>query len=101
MVFMAGAPSHIDLFDPKPKLNELHGQPLPESLTYQSDDSAALADAQLLVSAVPCQFLRSVWSRLKPHVPAGIPIVSITKGIELSTLLRPTQILTEILRNQR
>jgi len=32
-IFMAGAPSHIDLFDPKPKLNELHGQPLPESLT--------------------------------------------------------------------
>jgi glycerol-3-phosphate dehydrogenase (NAD(P)+) len=75
----------------------LPGYPLPESLTCQSDDSAALADAQLLVSAVPCQFLRSVWSRLKPHVPAGIPIVSITKGIELSTLLRPTQILTEIL----
>jgi glycerol-3-phosphate dehydrogenase (NAD(P)+) len=75
----------------------LPGYPLPESLTYQSDDSAALADAQLLVSAVPCQFLRSVWSRLKPHVPGGIPIVSITKGIELGTLLRPTQILTEIL----
>ena len=31
--FMEGAPSHIDLFDPKPKLNELHGQKLPESLT--------------------------------------------------------------------
>jgi hypothetical protein len=28
-----GAPSHIDLFDPKPKLNEMHGQKLPESLT--------------------------------------------------------------------
>jgi hypothetical protein len=28
-----GAPSHIDLYDPKPKLNELHGQPLPESMT--------------------------------------------------------------------
>lgn len=27
-----GAPSHIDLFDPKPKLNELHGQKLPDSL---------------------------------------------------------------------
>src|SRR5690606_22064429 len=24
--------SHLDLFDPKPKLNELDGQPLPESL---------------------------------------------------------------------
>lgn len=32
-IFMAGAPSHLDLFDPKPKLNELHGQSLPESMT--------------------------------------------------------------------
>ena len=30
---MAGAPSQLDLFDPKPKLKELHGKPLPESLT--------------------------------------------------------------------
>jgi hypothetical protein len=30
-LFMEGGPSHIDLFDPKPKLNELHGQPMPES----------------------------------------------------------------------
>jgi hypothetical protein len=28
-----GAPSHIDLFDQKPKLQELHGQKLPESMT--------------------------------------------------------------------
>ena len=28
-----GAPSHIDLFDPKPKLQELHGQKLPDSMT--------------------------------------------------------------------
>jgi hypothetical protein len=30
-LFMEGGPSHIDLFDPKPKLTELHGQPLPAS----------------------------------------------------------------------
>ena len=30
-LFMEGGPSHIDLFDPKPKLNELAGKPLPES----------------------------------------------------------------------
>ena len=29
-IFMAGAPSHLDLFDPKPKLNQLHGQPMPD-----------------------------------------------------------------------
>ena len=32
-IYLEGAPSQIDLFDPKPKLNELHGQPLPESFT--------------------------------------------------------------------
>jgi len=32
-IFMEGAPSQMDLFDPKPKLNELDGQKLPESLT--------------------------------------------------------------------
>jgi hypothetical protein len=31
-IFMEGAPSQLDLFDPKPKLNELDGQPLPDSL---------------------------------------------------------------------
>lgn len=30
-LFMEGGPSHLDLFDPKPLLNELAGQPLPES----------------------------------------------------------------------
>jgi hypothetical protein len=30
-LFMEGGPSHIDLFDPKPALEKLHGQPMPES----------------------------------------------------------------------
>ena len=30
---MAGGPSHLETFDPKPKLAEMHGQPMPESLT--------------------------------------------------------------------
>ena len=29
---MAGAPSNLDLFDDKPRLRELHGEPVPESL---------------------------------------------------------------------
>ncbi|MDP6034683.1 MAG: DUF1501 domain-containing protein, partial [Verrucomicrobiota bacterium] len=31
-IFMAGAPSHIDLFDPKPVLNKRHGQSLPKEI---------------------------------------------------------------------
>jgi Protein of unknown function (DUF1501) len=30
-VFLEGGPSHIDLLDPKPALEKLHGQPLPDS----------------------------------------------------------------------
>src|SRR6266853_411793 len=30
-LFMEGGPSHLDLFDPKPALDKLAGQPMPES----------------------------------------------------------------------
>ena len=32
-IYLEGAPSQLDLFDPKPKLRELDGKPLPESFT--------------------------------------------------------------------
>jgi hypothetical protein len=32
-LFMEGAPSQMDLFDPKPELTKWHGKPLPESMT--------------------------------------------------------------------
>lgn len=32
-LYMAGGPSHLETFDYKPKLAQLHGQPMPESLT--------------------------------------------------------------------
>ena len=56
-----------------------------------------MAGADLIVSAVPCQYMRGVWNRLREHAPAGVPIVSVAKGIENETLLRPTQILADVL----
>src|SRR5437773_6658095 len=32
-LYMAGGPSHLETLDPKPKLKEMHGQPMPESFT--------------------------------------------------------------------
>jgi glycerol-3-phosphate dehydrogenase (NAD(P)+) len=75
----------------------LPGYPLPEALVFEPDDGRIMAAADLIVSAVPCQFMRRVWSRLRDHVPEGVPIVSVAKGIENDTLLRPTQILAELL----
>ncbi|MCG3136353.1 MAG: Glycerol-3-phosphate dehydrogenase [NAD(P)+] [Phycisphaerae bacterium] len=52
--------------------------------------------AQLVVNAIPCQFIRTTWTRLARHLPPSLPIVSITKGIEVETQKRPTQILEEL-----
>ena len=76
----------------------LPGYKLPEELEFEHDDKRIMSGADLLVSAVPCQFMRQIWNRLKEHVPEGVPILSVAKGIENDTLLRPTEILAEILQ---
>lgn len=75
----------------------LPGYSLPKELLYEADDARALAGVELVVSAVPCQYMRGIWNRLKSHLPEGVPVVSTTKGIENKTLLRPTEILKQIL----
>jgi hypothetical protein len=45
---MAGGPSHLETFDYKPKLAELHGKPMPESFT------AGMPIAQLQGQALKC-----------------------------------------------
>jgi hypothetical protein len=35
-LLQAGAPSQLDLFEPKPRLNELHGQPYPKKCWIKS-----------------------------------------------------------------
>jgi hypothetical protein len=46
-LFMAGGPSHIETFDPKPLLNELHGQPRPKEFG-EAKYQFVQADAKLL-----------------------------------------------------
>jgi hypothetical protein len=47
---MAGGPSQLETFDPKPKLGEMHGQPMPESMT-KGQQLAQLQGQQLLCYA--------------------------------------------------
>lgn len=48
-IFLAGGPSQLDLFDPKPHLKQYEGQPLPESMTenvrFAFIDSSAVVKA--------------------------------------------------------
>ncbi|HUT61378.1 MAG TPA: NAD(P)H-dependent glycerol-3-phosphate dehydrogenase [Phycisphaerae bacterium] len=75
----------------------LPGHRLPESVEVTGRDELALEGAGLIVSAVPAQFARAVWQRLRAHCPAGVPVCSVTKGIENKTLLRPTEVIADAL----
>ncbi len=64
-LFMSGGPSQIDLFDPKPKLNELNGQPMPASLV-KNERVAQLQGKPLLCMGSRYKFAR--------YGPAGVDI---------------------------
>ena len=49
-MFMAGAPSQLELFEPKPELNKLSGQQVPESFTKGKRFAFIKGDAKLLGS---------------------------------------------------
>ena len=60
-LFMQGGPSHMDLLDPKPKLNELDGKPFPGEIKY---DNAAQASSKVL--GCPWKF--------RQHGQCGTPV---------------------------
>ncbi len=76
----------------------LPGHRLPARFKCVSDPAEAFANSpDIIISAVPCQHMRSVWRSLSGETPTGVPMVSVTKGIEIATLQPPTEILEEYL----
>ncbi|RIK66780.1 MAG: glycerol-3-phosphate dehydrogenase [Planctomycetota bacterium] len=71
----------------------LPGLRIPERVSFTADERAVFVAAELVINAVPCQYIRSVWQRLAPSFPGNIPVTSVSKGIENDTLLRPSQII--------
>ncbi len=78
----------------------LPGLRLNERVSFTADPRAALANTELIVSAVPCQYLRAVWDRCVDFIPPQVPICSVTKGLEIESTLRPSEILAEFLPSQ-
>ena len=69
-IFMAGGPSHLDLFDPKPTMAKRHGEPVPDSLLAPLADPVIKSSARVMAS--PRTFQRRgqsgiEFSDLLPH----------------------------------
>lgn len=75
----------------------LPGHRMPERIRLTSRDERVFGGADLILAAIPTQYVRRVWERLAPHCPGGVPIASVAKGIERRTLLRPTQVIADVL----
>jgi glycerol-3-phosphate dehydrogenase (NAD(P)+) len=70
---------------------------LPDALSATNDVAEAVADADVIVVAVPAQHLRSVMTAAEPFVARGALIVNVAKGIERDTGRRMSQVLSEVL----
>ncbi len=73
----------------------LPGVRIPRDMELTADLAEAVADARLVVLATPSQFMRSVCKKIKPLANGGKIWVSLAKGIEVSTLMRMSEVIRE------
>ena len=69
---------------------------LPSSLRATNDIGEAVRDADVVVMGIPSQNFRAVLTEVKEHLRPWVPVVSLTKGLELSTRMRMTEVVKEV-----
>jgi len=74
----------------------LPGFPLPAEIAITASGDA-VAEAEIVVSVIPSEFLRPTLARLRPYFRPGQVVVSATKGVENNTYLRMTQVIASSL----
>jgi glycerol-3-phosphate dehydrogenase (NAD(P)+) len=79
----------------------LPGVKVPANVLLTSNDAECFEGCTMVLSAIPTQFMRQVWQRVSAHLPVSVPVISVAKGIENQTLLRPTQVILDVLKNVR
>jgi glycerol-3-phosphate dehydrogenase (NAD(P)+) len=73
----------------------LPGVRIPDVVAVTHDLHASLNDAEMVVTAVPAQFLRSVVSQIRGEIDPAAIFVNVAKGIEQGTLLTMSQMLRD------
>ena len=69
---------------------------LPPDLVATADLDEALAGAAVVLMAVPSHGFRAILQQAAPWIPAGTPVVSLTKGLEEGSLKRMTEVVAEV-----
>jgi len=91
-------PEHIEeLRSKRENTAYLPGIRLPQEIIFTADAQEALQKSKLVICAIPTQHIRSVLETMRQYFADQTPVVSVAKGIENNTLLRPTQIIQQLL----
>ena len=75
----------------------LPGQIIPESVRPTGSLEEALQQADFVVSVMPSQHCRQLFEQMRPHLQPEMLFVSATKGLEESTLLRMTEVISQVI----
>lgn len=75
----------------------LPGARLPETLVATADIGEAVKNSDVLVMGVPSHSFRDVLQLVKPHLRPWVPVISLTKGLELSSGKRMTELIEDVL----
>ena len=75
----------------------LAGFSLPEQVRGSSSLEETVGNADVVVMAVPSHGFREVLTDAVPHIRPWVPLLSLSKGLELGTHLRMTEIINELL----
>ena len=70
---------------------------LPVMLRATASLEQACNDADVIVMGVPSHGFRTVLDDAKPYIAPGVPVVSLSKGIEQQTMCRMTELVAEVL----
>jgi glycerol-3-phosphate dehydrogenase (NAD(P)+) len=79
----------------------LPGFRLPPNIDVTSSLAEGLRDCSMVLGVMPSTVLRQVYVDAKAYIPAHVPIVSATKGIERGTQKRMSEIITEVTGHSR
>jgi glycerol-3-phosphate dehydrogenase (NAD(P)+) len=85
----------VEINDEHTNSRYLGERALPRSLRATTDLGEALDDADVVVFGVPSHSLREVARAASLHVRPWVPVLSLIKGLELGTRLRPSEVLVE------
>ena len=75
----------------------LPGAKLGDRLRATNSIEEAVSGADVIVMGIPSHNFRVVLEEVKRHIRAWVPVISLTKGLELETRMRMTEIIQEVL----